>query len=84
MVEPISSNFRVITTNILGVPIFRKFTVIGIDNWDWETVTISSRGQRQIKVAVCWSDFYRQSYPTLPTTDAGCCRTLVSLKMRSI
>ena len=27
MVEPHSSNFRVITTNILGVPIFRKFTV---------------------------------------------------------
>ena len=28
MVEPHSSNFRVITTNILGVRIFRKFTVI--------------------------------------------------------
>ena len=27
MVEPHSSNFRVITTNILGVRIFRKFTV---------------------------------------------------------
>ena len=28
MVEPHSSNFRVITTNILGVRIFRKFTVL--------------------------------------------------------
>ena len=28
MVEPHSSNFRVITTNVLGVRIFRKFTVI--------------------------------------------------------
>ena len=27
MVEPHSSNFRVITTNVLGVQIFRKFTV---------------------------------------------------------
>ena len=27
MVEPHSSNFRVITTNILGVQIFRKITV---------------------------------------------------------
>ena len=29
MVEPHSSNFRVITTNCLGVRTFRKFTVIG-------------------------------------------------------
>ena len=28
MVEPHSSNFRVITTNCLGVRIFRKFTVL--------------------------------------------------------
>ena len=28
IVEPLSSNFRVITTNVLGVRIFRKFTVI--------------------------------------------------------
>ena len=28
MVEPHSSNFRVITTNFLGVRIFRKFTVV--------------------------------------------------------
>ena len=28
MVEPHSSNFRVITTNVLGVQIFRKYTVI--------------------------------------------------------
>ena len=28
MVKPHSSNFRVITTNFLGVRIFRKFTVI--------------------------------------------------------
>ena len=27
MVEPHSSNFKVITTNVLGVRIFRKFTV---------------------------------------------------------
>ena len=27
MIEPHSSNFRVITTNFLGVRIFRKFTV---------------------------------------------------------
>ena len=27
MVEPYSSNFRVITTTVLGVRIFRKFTV---------------------------------------------------------
>ena len=30
MVEPHSSNFRVITTNFLGVRIFKKFTVITI------------------------------------------------------
>ena len=30
MVEPHSSNFRVITTNVLGVRIFRKFTVLCI------------------------------------------------------
>ena len=29
MVEPHSSNFRVITTNFLGVRIFRKFKVVG-------------------------------------------------------
>ena len=29
MVEPHRSNFRVITTNVLGVRIFRKFTVNG-------------------------------------------------------
>ena len=28
MVEPHSPNFRVITTNVLGVRIFRKFTVV--------------------------------------------------------
>ena len=28
MIEPHSSNFRVITTNFFGVRIFRKFTVI--------------------------------------------------------
>ena len=41
MVEPHSSNFRVITTNVLGVQIFRKFTVYyvlsflkeGTSNW---------------------------------------------------
>ena len=33
MVEPHSSNFRVITTNILGVRIFRKFTVELCDNF---------------------------------------------------
>ena len=27
VVEPHSSNFRVITTNVLGVQIFRKFTI---------------------------------------------------------
>ena len=32
MVEPHSSNFRVITTNLLGVRIFRKFTVLKILN----------------------------------------------------
>ena len=32
MVEPHSSNFRVIKTNFLGVRIFRKFTVYGFDN----------------------------------------------------
>ena len=32
MVEPHSSNFRVITTNCLGVRIFRKFTVQWIKN----------------------------------------------------
>ena len=31
MVEPHSSNFRVITTNFLGVRIFRKFTVLVLD-----------------------------------------------------
>ena len=33
MVEPHSSNFRLITTNFLGVRIFRKFTVIWIGYW---------------------------------------------------
>ena len=31
MVEPYRSNFRVITTNVLGVRIFRIFTVDTID-----------------------------------------------------
>ena len=30
MVEPLSSNFRVITTNVLGVRIFRKFTIVSV------------------------------------------------------
>ena len=30
MVEPHSSNFRVITTNFLGVRIFRKFSVVSV------------------------------------------------------
>ena len=30
MVEPHSSNFKVITTNFLGVQIFRKFTVVWV------------------------------------------------------
>ena len=33
MVEPHSSNFRVITTNLLGVQIFRKFTVVYFDTF---------------------------------------------------
>ena len=33
MVEPHSSNFRVITTNILGVRIFRKFMVCTINHY---------------------------------------------------
>ena len=33
MVEPHSSNFRVITTNFLGVRIFRKFTVCACEDW---------------------------------------------------
>ena len=33
MVEPHSSNFRVITTNILAARIFRKFKVILVDSW---------------------------------------------------
>ena len=33
MVEPYSSKFRVITTNVLGVRIFRKFTVNLIDKY---------------------------------------------------
>ena len=32
MVKPHSSNFRVITTNILGVRIFRKFTALAVLN----------------------------------------------------
>ena len=35
MVEPHSSNFRVITTNILGVRIFRKFTVLELSRPVW-------------------------------------------------
>ena len=31
MVEPHSSNFRVITTIVLGVRIFRKFTIFPLD-----------------------------------------------------
>ena len=33
MVEPRSSNFRMITTNVLGVRIFRKFTVSDHEDW---------------------------------------------------
>ena len=36
MVEPHSSNFRVITANVLGVQIFRKFMVIIFQDEDWE------------------------------------------------
>ena len=32
MVEPDSSNFRVIETNFLGVRIFRKFTVMSLNS----------------------------------------------------
>ena len=41
MVEPHSSNFRVITTNFWGVRIFRKFTVMILSfrmNRSWQTV----------------------------------------------
>ena len=41
MVEPHSSNFRVITTNFLGVRIFRKFTVMILSfrmDRSWQTV----------------------------------------------
>ena len=34
-----SSNFRVITTNYLGVQIFRKFTVISFSLWQMVTFT---------------------------------------------
>ena len=37
MVEPYSSNFRVITTNILGVRIFRKFTVFSKHSMNFVT-----------------------------------------------
>ena len=37
MVEPHSSNFRVITTNFLGVRIFRKFTVLRVNSLKFRT-----------------------------------------------
>ena len=43
MVEPHSSNFRVITTNVLGVRIFRKFTVL----WDELIRSCSERSARE-------------------------------------
>ena len=39
MVEPHSSNFRVITTNFLGVRIFRKFTVVKMVHYILTRVT---------------------------------------------
>ena len=36
MVEPHNSNLRVITTNFLGVRIFRKFTVMNGSEEIWE------------------------------------------------
>ena len=46
MVEPHTSNFRVITTNFLGVRIFRKFTVIRIisECWCLDAVPLSCHG----------------------------------------
>ena len=41
MVQPHSSNFRVSTTNVLGVRIFRKFTVY-VKQYNLKTVNIGT------------------------------------------
>ena len=49
MVKPHSSNFSMITTNILGVRIFRKFTVVKIQDVNGKgalvTISISNSDQ---------------------------------------
>ena len=55
MVEPYSSNFRVITTNFLGVRIFRKFTVY--------TTTMAHHQNNELHLLCfhffCWSAFFQ-------------------------
>ena len=57
VVEPHSSNFRVITTNFLGVRIFRKFTVVILDftvhfSCSWKTGRNELRHDKTNSVAV--------------------------------
>ena len=61
MVELQSSNFRVITTNFLGVRIFRKFTVVIISEDQWSCIThlrysfiLSDLGQRSKNYLDLW------------------------------
>ena len=43
MVEPHSSNFRVITTNVLGVRIFKKFTVSQTESGEYYSTVSPSQ-----------------------------------------
>ena len=54
MVEPHSSNFRVITTNFLGVRIFRKFTVFSISEAEEEDLDSDEENEimREIKAEI--------------------------------
>ena len=42
MVEPHSSNFRVITTNFLGVRIFRKLTIVKVLSFNKYSLTTAN------------------------------------------
>ena len=48
MAEPHSSNFRVITTNCLGVRIFRKFSVFFLFSMHQSSVNTTHTGGREI------------------------------------
>ena len=56
MAEPHSSNFRVITTNFLGVRIVRKFTVCQVEEW-WLNVTWFQQSCRKWTFCSLWHPY---------------------------